>query len=180
MKLRIKSTDLTIKIIGWIQIVGGVIGIGILGYSLLKTGQITGSVLLMLLIGLGLFIFSIYAGKQLLIKRTLKLGLILSIINQTLQIIQFNIAGYGFIYFSGAELSIGYKDNLSFDFDIIASGFIISINSESSEFALMVNVFAVILLIVLFDIWEEIKEDEELVESIEGEEYKYTMANTKK
>jgi len=46
MKLRIKSTNLTVKIIGWLQIIGGIAGIGLMAYLMLNTGEINGALLL--------------------------------------------------------------------------------------------------------------------------------------
>ena len=177
MRLRIKSTEFTIKVLAWLQIFGGIIGIGVMAYVMLNTGQINGGGLLIILIGLALFIFSIYAGRRLLDKRTLKLGIILSIINQGFQILHFKIEGFGFSYSSGSELLIGYKENISFNYGLISSTFQMSLNTDSSEFYLMVNVLAMFLLFVLFDIWDEIKEDNEPLNHTDVEEYEYTMAN---
>lgn len=124
---------------------------------MLNTGEVNGAILLIFLIGLALFIFSIYTGRQLLNKETLKYGIVLSIINQIFQIIQFKMAGYGFSFSSGGELLVGFSNNIKFDFAIINSSFNMSINTDSSEFVFMVNFLAIFFLIVLFDIWEELK-----------------------
>ena len=64
MRLRIKNTNLTLKMIGWLQILGGIVGLGIMAYIMYETGTITGVILLLILIGIGLFSFSIYSGKR--------------------------------------------------------------------------------------------------------------------
>ncbi|KAA5821202.1 hypothetical protein FPF71_17005 [Algibacter amylolyticus] len=167
MRLRIKSTNLTLKIISWIQLIGGITGIGLMAYLMLNTGELSGAILLIFLSGLALFIFSIYAGKRLLCERTKKAGIILSVINQILQIIQFDISGNGLSYSSGIEFLVGIKNNmLSFDFGIIKSSFNMSINTDSTDFEFIINFAAIILIIVLLDIWKEFRE-----------ENKITMAN---
>jgi hypothetical protein len=64
MKLRIKNTELTLKIISWLQIIGGIIGIGLIIYSLLNTGELNGPLLFIFLTGISLFIFSIYVRRS--------------------------------------------------------------------------------------------------------------------
>lgn len=178
MKLRIKSTNLTVKIIGWLQIVGGITGIGLMAYLMLNTGEINGALLLIFLIGLALFIFSIYTGKQLLNERSLKIGIILSIINQVFQLIQFKIAGYGLSYSSGSELLIGFSDNTIFNFAIITSSFNMSINTDGFEFTFMVNLMAIFILVVLFDIWEELRPEERSEETNENTDIQDTIEET--
>lgn len=55
-----------LKSIGWLQIVGGIFGLVSICNSLLQTGVINGSLLLIFLCSIGVFVFSIYAGKSLL------------------------------------------------------------------------------------------------------------------
>jgi len=86
MKLRIKNTSITLKIIGWLQIIGGILGLGVMAYIMYQTGTITGIVLLLLLIGIGLFSFSIYSGQLIITELHKSRGIIYSIINQFLQL----------------------------------------------------------------------------------------------
>lgn len=158
MKPRIKNTQLTLKIIGWLQIVGGIAGLGLIAYTMLGTGTITGTLLLMLLMGIGLFVFSIYAGKRLLTDADKKTGIILSIINQVPQIIQWSLLSYAFIYASGAQLSAGISNaGLSIDIKIFTSAFQMAINSDN-EFLFRVNFFAIVVIGVLGDILAELKQ----------------------
>lgn len=55
MRLRIKSTKLTLQIISGLQIVGGITGLGLVAYLMLQTGPINGAILLIFLMGLALF-----------------------------------------------------------------------------------------------------------------------------
>ena len=109
MKLRIKSTALTLKLIGWLQIVGGLTGLGLVAYLMLQTGTINGAILLIFVIGLALFSYSIYAGKSLLTDQQKTAAIVLSIINQVAQLFQWSMFGHGLSYSSGAELTLGIK-----------------------------------------------------------------------
>ena len=155
MKPRIKNTELTLKIIGWLQIVGGIAGLGLIAYLMTKTGTINGAILLIFLLGLGLFGFSIYSGKRLLTDTDKKTGIILSIINQVPQIIQWSLLGYALTYASGVQLAIGIANaSLSFGFSI--SGFKMAINSDN-EFLFRVNFAAIFVIGILGDILAELK-----------------------
>ncbi|MEC3906836.1 hypothetical protein VOI54_07385 [Tamlana sp. 2201CG12-4] len=165
--MRIKNTDITIKTIGWLQIIGGVTGIGLMAYLMLNTGEINGAILFILLTGLTLFIFSVYAGKNILGKKTKKTGIILSIVNQILQIIQFDIDGNGISYSSGIRFLLGLKnDSLNFDFGIITSNFNMSINTDSTDFELMINIVALILAVILIDILKEVKNKKTMANNV--------------
>jgi len=157
MKLRIKNTNLTIILFGWLQIIGGIIGIGVVSWLNMNIGEVNGVILFIVLFGYFLFSFSIYTGIKLLNSETLKLGLVLSIINFCFQVFQFKMAGLGLTYTIGTAFSIGYEiDKLKFNFEIIYSQFYMSIATTDGEFKLMLNIIAIFFIMVLFDIWEEI------------------------
>lgn len=138
----------SINIISWVQIIGGMTGLGLIAYLLLQTDTINGPILLIFLIGISLFIFSIYTGNSLFFDHNKKKGLILTITNQLFQIFQWNIWGYGISYSSGAELLIGIKGTaMNFRVAAFISTFSMSISSHS-EFFFNVN-FASILIIIL-------------------------------
>jgi len=150
MKLRIKSTALTLKIISWIQIIGGIIGLGLMVSLLLKTGTISGALLLIFIIGIGLFWYSIYSGKRLLTDEKKCTATILSIINQAIQIFQWNMFGYGFSYCSGAELTLGVQgESLDLTFAASVSTFNMSMNNNDEPF-LKINFIAILLIFMLF------------------------------
>jgi hypothetical protein len=158
MKLRIKSTTLTLTLISWLQIVGGIAGFFLMASLMLGTATINGAVLLIILIGLALFLFSIYSGKRLLTDDNKISGVVLSIINQALQIFQWHMFGYGLSYSSGAEITLGFQEmTIKFNFAAIFSTFRMSINSEG-EFFLTANFIAIFITIVLADILKELKD----------------------
>lgn len=157
MRLRIKNTILTIKIISWLQIIGGVTGIGLVAYLMLQTGTINGAILLIFIIGLGLFIYSIYSGKRLLTDENKTTGIILSIVNQIVQLFQWSMFGYGLTYSSGAELALGVQGlSFKFNFAALISSFKMAINTND-EFFIKINIIAVLLIFVLVDILKELK-----------------------
>jgi hypothetical protein len=165
MKLRIKSTRLTLNLIGWLQIVGGLTGLGLVAYLMLQTGTINGAVLLIFVIGLALFSFSIYAGKSLLTDQRRTAAIVLSIINQVAQLFQWSIFGHGLSYSSGAELTLGIKGlAVNFNFSAIMSTFKMAINSDD-EFFIKVNLLAVLIILVLADVLRELKEETEKIEA---------------
>jgi hypothetical protein len=164
MRLRIRDTSLTLKIIGWQQIVGGIAGIGVIAYLMLQTAAVNGGVLLIFLTGLALFIYSIYVGKSLLTDENKRVAIILAIINQAFQLIQWSMFGYGLSYSSGAELTVGIVDTtFKFDLAIITSKFQMSINSDP-DFLLKINLFAFLVMLVLVDILNEDENEPEAVE----------------
>ena len=161
MRLRIKSTKLTLQIVSGLQIVGGITGLGLVAYLMLQTGQINGAILLIFLIGLALFSYSIYSGKRLLTDEEKVTGIILSIINQVLQLFQWSMFGYGVSYSSGAETTLGIQGaTLKFNIAAIVSTFKMSINTDD-EFFIKINLIAVLIIFVLVDIVKELKNDNE-------------------
>jgi hypothetical protein len=159
MKLRIKSTKLTLQVISWIQIVGGITGLGLIAYLMLKTGAISGAVLLIFTIGIGIFGYSIYSGKRLLTDATKNTAIILSVINQAIQVFQWSMLGYGFSYSSGVELILGVQEQtFCFNFAVITSTFEMSFNSNN-DFFIKVNLIAILLIVVLFNILNELKKE---------------------
>jgi len=168
MKLRIIDTLRTRQIISWIQIIGGITGIISVSKLTLGIGTINGALLFILLTGYSLFSFSIYTGIKLLNDRTQKLGMILTNINQILQIVQVKFLGYGLTYSVGIELCIGFERILNLDFAILASDFSMFINVDEMDFVFMINIIPIFLIIVISDIWRELyKQDKVTADKLE-------------
>jgi hypothetical protein len=161
MTLRIKNNRITLNSIAYLQIIGGIIGIGVWVSFLLNIDTLNGPGLLLLLIALAFFIFSTYTGKILLDERKVKYGIILSMINFGLQLVQIQIDGYGLSYISGVEVLIGYGDGIEAKFAILKSSFNLYLNSTGDEIFVLVNLWALLLMYVLADIWDELKAYEE-------------------
>ena len=107
MKLRIKSTNTTILILGIYQIVGALLGFYVIASLLLRTDKINGVLLLIYFIAIGLYSLSMKAGS-LLIRKEYKRGLILSMVNQIFQIVSVAVGGYKYSLFSGGKLAAGF------------------------------------------------------------------------
>ncbi|MBS2101222.1 hypothetical protein [Carboxylicivirga linearis] len=177
MKFRIKNTKITTSIISWIEIIGGIAGIGLLIRLLMRTQTINGPILLILLIGIFLSVFSIVSGRYLAAQKTVKLGLILSVINFFLQLVSFKIGGYAYEFTSGINLLVGFENALKFNFGIITSTFNMSINTDDPDFAIKINVIAIIIIWLLADIFDELfLKKAESIENI-ANEIESTAAN---
>lgn len=88
-------------------------------------------------------------------------GIILSIINQALQLFQWSMLGYGLSYSSGAEITLGIQGaTLKFNIAAIVSTFKMSINTDD-EFFIKINLIAVLIIFVLADIVKELKDENE-------------------
>lgn len=157
MKLRFQNTRLTIQVLGWFQIIGGITGLGAVATLMLQTEEVNGAVLLMFLIGIALFLFSIYAGIRLLTDQRKNTAIILSMVNQALQLFQWSMLGYALTFSAGGELTIGIKGlGLTFNFAMITSNFAMAINSDS-DFFLKLNLIPVLVIYLLVDILRELK-----------------------
>ena len=175
MPLRIKNTTLTLKLISWFQIIGGITGLGLVASLMLKTGAISGAILFIFTVGIGIFWYSIYSGKRLLTDGIKRNAIVLSIINQTAQIFQWSMFGYGISYCSGVGVTIGIEE-VSLSFSGIMSTFEISINN-GSDFFIKANLIAILVILILLDIHKElrgvtkekIRGQEELIERSEAE-----------
>jgi hypothetical protein len=158
------TADNLLRIFGWIQIIGGITGLGLMAYLLLHTEAISGPILLIFIIGLSLFIFSIYTGKVLLYdsKRT---GIVLTIINQAFQLFQWNILGYGLSYAAGAELLLGIKGlSLNFNISAVVSTFSMTINS-SNGFSFSINIIALLIIIYSVKAYSNLNNTELIIET---------------
>jgi hypothetical protein len=138
--------------LGIYQIIGGILGL----ISSYWIASLSFSIFLLLdlLAALGLYGFSIYCGILLLKKHNS--GLILSKINQLLQVVQFAMLGYGFTYVSGvsflAGLDLTNGGVLAFNFGI--SNWRVAINSEPEILLVKLNLVAV-FLIAAIDKWQK-------------------------
>lgn len=168
MKLRIKNTKTTVIIIGWLQLIGGIYGLGLVSNLMINIESLNGAILFILLFGLSLYILSIKAGYNLLVDENKKIGIILSIINYAFQIIQWKILGYGLWYSTGIETTVGIKVlSLHFDLKLTSPSFNMSISTSKEEFYFLVNLFAIFLIIVLIDVFKEKNKEKKLNSDIE-------------
>ena len=157
MKYRIKDTKTTTKVIGIYQIIGGIAGIGLMTWVMLKMNTINNLALFILIISFLLFGFSVLSGMLLLKETNLKKGLILSSILQALQILSVGIGKYSFLFYSGAKATFGidFSEELKFTFETALSSFEFNIKSVDLDYFININFLAIILLSILLDIFNE-------------------------
>jgi hypothetical protein len=147
---KIKNKDTKLKVLGYYQLIGGIAGLVTTFYLIAQTATITGLILILYLIALGLYSFSIYCGIQILKNR--KHSLDVSLINQYLQLISFAILGYGFKYVSGLLLSVGVDLTNSFDmkFNVgIMSTWEMNWNTDADKIEFNLNLVALFFIIFI-------------------------------
>lgn len=143
-------TDISNKIKGLAiyQIAAGIIG-NILTIALIaRQAAVPGIFLLLFLIALGLYSYSIYCGI-LLLKYQVK-GLNHSSLNQYLQLINFSIFGYAFQYIAGIYLSAGVDltNSINLKMNLGLSAWQMSINRDKD--IVLINLNFVALFLVIF------------------------------
>ncbi len=103
---------------------------------------------------IGFFVYSIICGIYLFKSSNLKRGVKLSIINQALQLLQFEVLGNGLYYVAGSYFAIGFSDapkyHVLLDYSLFRSSCYLSFLTESNEITIALNVVAFIFLAFLF------------------------------
>ena len=138
-----------LNILGFYQIIGGVIGLFILFQSMHATGfSILIIIFLPILFAL-LFIYSIICGILCLKRHDLALSL--SYINQILQIMGFAFAGFSFIYVSGIYFLVvfNFTEHLNVDYKSGLSTVKLFYNIAQKPIQLEINLIAPLLLIYI-------------------------------
>ncbi len=105
----------------------------------------------------GLFLFSILCGRMLF--RNTKRGLILSLVNQVLQVIYFSFGAYGFQYVAGLRVGIGVDmvEGWIFKFRLAISSFHFSFGSDLDQRFIGVNIVALFLIFWIERLLEKLK-----------------------
>jgi hypothetical protein len=137
-------------IIGVHQIIGGLIGLFLA--SNIDFDQFLSHLFLYLII-IGLFVFSIYCGLDLLINKTR--GYKLTLINQYPQLAKIILLGYGYEYYTGLIFIVGFTDTPKFNmFAEIEAAFrsqaYIFMNSRSDEISIIINIIPIIIISIIF------------------------------
>lgn len=137
----LKQVEKEIRILGYYQLIGGIIGIGTIALSFIAIERIIFLVIMVLP-----FLLSIYAGTQCLRNKSNKL--FISKINQTLQVISFSLGGFGFSYCAGVYLGIGIDttNDFIFKFNFGLSTINFTINSLSETSFILTNLVAFYLV----------------------------------
>ena len=148
--------------IGVYQILTGFLGLSIFLWSVHRTPTWTTPVIVLILIALLFFVFSIGTGFQCL--KMKERALTLSLINQGIQMVGFNIMGYAFKFSAGFFLSVGIDITEKFKFSINAglSDMAIRMNVESDIVAIDFNLVAIIIFVWVDKINKTIKAEQEI------------------
>lgn len=147
-----------LNILGYYQLIGGIIGIVITLIFLINQGILNGPLIVLLLTAIILMTYSTYCGF-LLIRKQLNKGIKLSIINQALQIIGFGVLGYSFKYASGVLL--GLRIDLTNDFiiglDLNITTWKLNWNSDPELTFISINFIAILILGFIFRAKEKLE-----------------------
>ena len=154
-----------LKYFGWYQIAGGVFGIGMILWVILQSGVINNLTVLIIVLTLAFYSFSIYCGS-LLIKGETGKGINLSIINQILQVFHFSVLGVTYKYVSGVLLAIGidYTTDFIVKFDFSLSAIDISYYSNGDDLIVMTNIIPLVLIGYLNKVQSTATEDSVFLE----------------
>lgn len=149
-----------IKILSWYQIIGGLVGLGIVVQYILQTETFNSIGLIFLFLMFILYFFSIASGLVLM-KRP-STGILLSKVNQFLQIMGFAVAGYGFQYISGLKLSFGLDatEGMLIKFDAALSSFQYDWNSKNEEAFIALNIIPIVVIYLLNKIEIELEPEQ--------------------
>ena len=155
------STQL--KAIAIYQVVGGLLGIA-LTLWVMFSGDMTldQQALRISLFAGGLFVFSILCGR--LLFRSPKRGLVLSIVNQVLQVVYFSFGAYGFQYVAGLRIGLGVDmvESWTFKFRLALSSFHFSLGTDLGQKFIGINLVALFLIFWMERLLEKVREDRRL------------------
>jgi hypothetical protein len=139
-------------IVSLIQIGGGLVGINLIGQSLVSN-RLTNSTVIINIVFIVVFLFGILAGAALLLNS--KSGLLMSALFQAIQIPIYKGSMLAYSLFSGACLKIyWHKAGYGFNF-MFGSSYHFSID-KSNTWMMGVNILALVLLFLLVrEMWSE-------------------------
>tara|TARA_R100000789_G_C3012903_1_gene151774 strand:+ start:766 stop:1338 length:573 start_codon:yes stop_codon:yes gene_type:complete len=160
---RLKKNRNILKGIGILEIVGGTTGLGLIIWLIFQGTETNTFVFLILLIAIGFYVYSIYAGLKLFKKR--EKGILHSRILQCLQIIAISTGGFTYLMTSGGYFFLGYnltKGSINFSFALIASKFQLNILSQGESQFISINMMSIIVLLLLEKALKNINEQSAL------------------
>lgn len=140
------------------QIIGGVLGILLTLWVIFRGEMVlTQQVLRFSLFAAGLFVFSILCGRMLF--RNPQRGLVLSLINQVLQVIYFVFGAYGFQYVAGLRIGFGFDmvGSWTFKFRVALSSFQFDFGTATGQKFIGINLVALFLIFWIERLLEQVK-----------------------
>ncbi len=154
----ISETRNQLKAIAIYQIVGGILGIALTTWVLFGGEMVLDQTALRIsLFATGLYVFSILCGRMLF--RNTRRGLILSIINQVLQVVYFSVGAYGFQYVAGLRVGIGVDMIAGWilKFRLALSSFHFSLGTDLGQKFIGINLVALFLIFWMERLLEKTK-----------------------
>ncbi|MGC4036163.1 MAG: hypothetical protein QM764_09390 [Chitinophagaceae bacterium] len=148
--------------LGVYQLAGGIVGLILVFLILSRQIVLNAANLILYFFVVLLFGYSIYTGICCLKRK--QNALILSKVNQFLQLIGIAVAGFAFQFASGFYLTFGVDLTESFRFDFGAgiANFILRLNSANKIFSVNVNLVAIGIIIWIDGLLKTVKQLKEL------------------
>lgn len=154
-----KQTEFNLLKLGLYQIVGGVVGIAISLWLILKSQLFSGPAIVLYTVILIFYVYSIFCGT--LCVKAKENALVHSLINQMLQLIAFTIFGFTFSFAAGIYIRVGVEmaNSIGFDFDLGISAFSFSLIDASDSFLIDINLIALCLIFWIDKLRMKVKEE---------------------
>ncbi len=141
-----------IKAIGVYQLIGGLMGIIYL--LMVEAIPLSYGLILATII----FLLSIIAGVLLLTEN--RYGIIITLLNQALQVLSFSLLGIEIINYNPASLELGYNVDSALVFDFhIGSKFLLNFTNSNEFKFCTVNLSALMIFIVLWKQYQKIDDE---------------------
>jgi hypothetical protein len=158
-KLISKETESALTKLGLYQIIGGAVGVLVILWGIFNTPLLTGITVLVYLLILLFFAYSIFCGILCLKAKTNALGH--SLINQILQVFGFAIMGFAFKYVAGFYFTIGLDltDSIELGFGTGISNFNFNFNNEKDRLEVDFNLIAFALIFWIETLRKKVKEE---------------------
>lgn len=167
-----------LKGIGILEIVGGITGLGLIIWLMLQGTETNTFVLLILLIAIGFYVYSIFAGLELFKK--LENGILHSRILQYIQIPAFSFGLLTYIMTSGGYFLLGFNftaKTITLNFALIASKFQLNILSPGESNFFSINILAIIVLFILEKAFRNINKQSLIQENYERNMNEWLKSN---
>ena len=154
-----KETESDLIKLGLYQVVGGAVGLILILWSIYKSPLMSGLLVLIYLLVLLFFGYSILCG--ILCLKLKKNALEYSLVNQILQVVGFAMMGFAFKYVAGFFLTIGLNlsDSIKFGFGAGISKFDFNFNNERERFELDFNLIAFALIYWIDRLMKRVKQE---------------------
>lgn len=158
-QITLKNT-IQLNLIAYYQILGGFYGLYRILSMLAKQPTLSGLGLIIYLLIIGLYSFSIYCGNLIRLKKPK--GLELSKWSQLSQLFQFNLLGVAFWYISGFGIAIGYgkvDEFTQFVYLNFSSMYFKYNLEENQDFYFFINFVPLIVIFFIEKLERKIKND---------------------